>query len=268
MLLFDMHTHCFPDALAPKALPRLAEISACPYHGDGTYGDLCAKAAAAGCTGFMILHIATKAKQMNSVNNFAAACQKGNVYCFGSVFPTAENAVDELHRIRALGLMGVKFHPDYQEFFVNDPAVFPVYEAAAALGLPVVFHAGRDPYSPDVVHCTPKMLAEIADRFPSLQIIGAHMGGMEMDADVERYVVGRPNIWLDTAFATRSLTPARCGELIRKHGVDKVFFATDFPWSTVETELNFLMQAGLTAEELEKIRHENAERFFGITLSA
>ena len=40
MLLFDMHTHCFPDALAPKALPRLAEISACPYHGDGTYGDL------------------------------------------------------------------------------------------------------------------------------------------------------------------------------------------------------------------------------------
>ena len=35
----------------------------------------------------MILHIATKAKQMNSVNNFAAACQKGNVYCFGSVFP-------------------------------------------------------------------------------------------------------------------------------------------------------------------------------------
>ena len=127
MLLFDMHTHCFPDALAPKALPRLAEISACSYHGDGTYGDLCAKAAAAGCTGFMILHIATKAKQMNSVNNFAAACQKGNVYCFGSVFPTAENAVDELHRIRALGLKGVKFHPDYQEFFVNDPAVFPAY---------------------------------------------------------------------------------------------------------------------------------------------
>ena len=47
MLLFDMHTHCFPDALAPKALPRLAEISACSYHGDGTYGDLCAK----GCRG-------------------------------------------------------------------------------------------------------------------------------------------------------------------------------------------------------------------------
>ena len=136
MLIFDMHTHCFPDALAPKALPRLAEISRCAYHGDGTYGSLCEEAAAAGCAGFMILHIATKPSQMTSVNNFAAACQKGNAYCFGSVYPTAENAVDELHRIKALGLKGVKFHPDYQEFFVDDPAVFPVYEAAAALGLP------------------------------------------------------------------------------------------------------------------------------------
>ena len=54
MLIFDMHTHCFPDALAPKALPRLAEISRCAYHGDGTYGSLCEEAAAAGCAGFMI----------------------------------------------------------------------------------------------------------------------------------------------------------------------------------------------------------------------
>lgn len=267
MLIFDMHTHCFPDALAPKALPRLAEISQCPYYSDGTYGDLREKEFAAGCAGLMILHIATKPTQMTSVNNFAAACQKDGAYCFGSVFPTAENAVDELHRIHALGLKGVKLHPDYQEFFVNDPHIFPVYEAAAELGLPITFHAGRDPYSPDVVHCTPKMLAEIADRFPTLTIIGAHMGGMEMDADVEKYVIGKPNIYLDTAFATRSLSPARCGELIRHHGVDKVFFATDFPWSTVETERTLLEQTGLTGEELALIYHGNAERVFNIALS-
>lgn len=76
MLIFDMHTHCFPDALAPKALPRLAEISRCAYHGDGTYGSLCEEAAAAGCAGFMILHIATKPSQMTSVNNFAAAAKR------------------------------------------------------------------------------------------------------------------------------------------------------------------------------------------------
>lgn len=267
MLLFDMHTHCFPDALAPKALPRLAEISQSPYFGTGTYDDLRQKEFAAGCAGVMILHIATKPKQMTSVNNFAAACQTDGVFCFGSVFPTAENAIDELHRVKALGLMGVKLHPDYQEFFVNDPQVFPVYEAAAALGLPIAFHAGRDPYSPDVVHCTPAMLAEIADRFPALTIIAAHMGGMGMDDEVEKHLLGKPNVYFDTAFATHSLSPARCGKLIRRHGVEKVFFATDFPWSTIEAERALIEQTGLTEKERDLVYHGNAERVFGISLS-
>lgn len=267
MKIFDMHTHCFPDALAPKALPRLAEISQSPYYGNGTYDDLCEKMLAAGCTGAMILHIATKPSQMTSVNNFAAACQKGNFYCFGSVYPTAENAIEELHRIKLLGLKGIKFHPDYQEFFVNDPAVFPVYEAAAKLGLPAVFHAGRDPYSPDLVHCTPAMIAEIADHFPTLKIIAAHMGGMEMPDAVEEHLIGKENVYFDTAFATRTLDAARCGNLIRRHGVEKVFFATDFPWSTVETELDLLSQCGFTEDEMQLICHKNMERVFGITLA-
>ena len=267
MLIFDMHTHCFPDALAPKALPRLAAISQSPYYGDGTYANLREKMLAAGCSGAMILHIATKAKQMNSVNNFAADCQRDGFYSFGSVYPTDENALDELHRIHELGLKGIKLHPDYQEFFVNDPAVFPIYEEVAKLQLPIVFHAGRDPYSPDLVHCTPAMLAEVADHFPKLTIIAAHMGGMEMDADVEKYLLGKANVYFDTAFATRSLTPARCEELIRKHGVDKVFFATDFPWSTVETERQLLEQTALTKDELEWIFHGNFERVFKIHLA-
>lgn len=266
MKIFDMHTHCFPDALAGKALPKLAEISGCSYYGDGTYTDLCKRARDAGCCGFTILHIATKPAQMQSVNRFAAECRRDGVFCFGSVFPTDEAAPDMLDTIKALGLDGVKLHPDYQEFFVDDPAVFPVYEKAAALGLPITFHAGRDPYSPNIVHCTPKMLAEIADRFPTLTIIGAHMGGMERDADVEKYLVGKPNVWLDTAFATRWLSPERCAALVRRHGVERVLFATDFPWSTVETERAFLEESGLTANELELIYYKNAERLLGVKL--
>lgn len=267
MKVFDMHTHCFPDKLAVKALPTLAGICKNPYYGDGTYRDLCEKTTAAGCTGAMLLHIATKPTQMTAVNNFAAECQKGNFYSFGSVFPTAENAVEELHRIKTLGLKGVKLHPDYQGFFVDDPAVFPVYAAAAELGLPVVFHTGFDPYSPDIIHCHPKALAAAADRFPHLTIIAAHMGGMRMDSEVEKYLVGKPNVYFDTAFTTYSMNAARCAALIRMHGADKVFFATDFPWSTIDTELALLRECGLTEAELEMICAKNAERVFGITLA-
>lgn len=266
MKLFDAHTHCFPDALAGKALPKLAEVSGCIYHGSGTYASLCEKERAAGADGFLILHIATKPEQTEPVNRFAASCRRENILCFGSVYPTAENAAAALDSIKALGLDGVKLHPDYQNFFVDDPAVFPVYARAAELGLPITFHAGRDPYSPDVVHCTPQMLAEVSDRFPTLKIIAAHMGGMEMDGDVERCLVGRENVWLDTAFATRFLSPARCCALIRAHGVERVLFATDFPWSTIEAERTLLEQSGLSADELEQICHKNAERFFGLSL--
>ena len=266
MKIFDMHTHCFPDALAPKALPHLASICKNPYYGTGTYSDLCEKTLAFGGCGAMLLHIATKPSQMTSVNNFAAACQNGSFYSFGSVFPTAENAVDELRRIKTLGLKGVKLHPDYQGFFVDDPAIFPVYEAAAELRLPVVFHTGYDPYSPDVVHCPPKALAAVADRFPQLTIIAAHMGGMRMDAEVEKHLIGKPNVYFDTAYVTYSMDAARCGELIRRHGIDKVFFATDFPWSTIEAEFALLQQCSFTEEELQRICAENAERVFNIRL--
>ena len=266
MRIFDMHTHCFPDALAPKALPTLAAICKSPYYGDGTFDDLCRKLQEAGADGAMILHIATKPTQMTSVNNFAAACQRNGIFCFGSVFPTAENAVEELHRIKTLGLKGVKLHTDYQGFFVNDPAVFPVYETAAALGLPIVFHTGFDPYSPDVVHCPPRALAEVADRFPQLTIIAAHMGGMRMDQEVEQHLIGKPNVYFDTAYTTYSMNAARCGELIRRHGVEKVFFATDFPWSTIEAERALLDQIDFTDEERALLYYENANRVFGLSL--
>ena len=42
----------------------------------------------------------------------------------------------------------------------------------------------------------------------------------------------------------------------------------DSPWSTVSAEYALLRQAGLSEAELEMICHGNAERFFGITLSA
>ncbi len=266
MKIFDMHTHCFPDALAPKVLPHLSSICKSPYYGTGTYNDLREKTTASGGCGAMLLHIATKPTQMTSVNNFAAACQNGNFYSFGSVFPTAENAVDELYRIHALGLKGVKLHPDYQGFFVDDPAVFPVYAAAAELKLPIVFHAGYDPYSPNVVHCTPNALAAVADRFPNLTIIAAHMGGMRMDSEVEKHLLNKENVYFDTAYASFSLDADRCEEIIRRHGIEKVFFATDFPWSTIETELDLLKQCNFSENELELICSKNMERIFNIKL--
>ena len=126
MKYFDTHVHFFPDKLAGKALPRLREISQCPTYTDGTRGDTLAKFAQWGCVGGMVLHIATNAHQQTSVNRFAVESQGDGLYCFGSVYPYAENAIEAMGAIKEAGLHGIKLHPDYQEFFIGDEAALPL----------------------------------------------------------------------------------------------------------------------------------------------
>lgn len=266
MKYFDTHVHFFPDQLAGKALPKLREISKCETYSDGTRQGTVDKLAAWGCCGGMVLHIATNAHQQTSVNNFAQESQHDNLYCFGSVYPFADNALEELDRVKELGLYGIKLHPDYQEFMVADPKVLPIYAKAEQLGLPIAFHTGRDPLSPNLVHCPPDQLAKVADMFPKLTIIAAHMGGMDMPQEAAKHLAGKPNVYFDTAFASHFLTSAQLGELIQLHGADRVLFATDCPWSTVPAERELLLAAGLSPADLERVAYRNAEELFGITV--
>ena len=134
------------------------------------------------------------------------------------------------------------------------------------MGLPVAFHTGRDPLSPEVIHCQPQVLGKIAEMFPKLTIIAAHMGGMELPQEAAQYLAGKKNVYFDTAFASHFLTASQLGELIHLHGADRVLFATDCPWSTVPDERDLLEAAGLTPAEKEQIAYRNAEELFGITV--
>lgn len=264
MKYFDAHIHFFPDALAEKALSRLSKICGCPYYTSGTREDTVNKLAAWGCEGGMAYHIATNQKQQGSVNLFASQSQRDKIYCFGSVFPGAENALEELRRIKELGLHGVKLHPDYQEFLVQDEAAMAIYAEAERLGLPIAFHTGRDPYSPQLIHCPPKALGEIASYFPKLTVIAAHMGGMGLLEEAAKYLAGKKNVYFDTAFASYFLNARQLEELIRLHGPERVLFATDCPWSTVPAEREMLEATGLQAAEKEAIAWGNAEELFEI----
>jgi len=95
-----------------------------------------------------------------------------------------------------MGLKGIKFHPDYQKFFVDDKKMFPIYETAFGLGLIVVFHAGVDIGLPAPYHATPERLEKIVRTFPRCKVVAAHMGGFSLWDDVERFLVGTTYIWI------------------------------------------------------------------------
>jgi len=267
-MYFDTHIHYFPDFLAPKAMENLIRTCSLPHYSDGTYRDSLKKLKKWGCLGAAALHIATNPHQQVSVNNFAAETQKENLLCFGSVHPDAPDALLELRRIGDMGLRGIKFHPDYQDFYVHDKKMFPIYEEITRLGLPVAFHTGRDPYSPQDVHCMPERLREVADYFPDMRIIAAHMGGSYMPKDSAKYLAGKKNIWFDTAVISEFLTSQSFEELTRIVGIDRVFYATDCPWSSKTLITDIIENTNLSSDEKKRIYYQNALEFFELDIPA
>ena len=92
----------------------------------------------------------------------------------------------ERKMLKEAGIKGVKFHPEYQGFFVDDEKIFPIYETLFKEDFIIIFHAGVDLGFKEPYHCTPSRLKKVLDTFPGCMIIAAHMGGYRYWNDVEK----------------------------------------------------------------------------------
>lgn len=263
-MLIDFHTHCFPEKISERAIGSLSFASGGLFNNtDGTVTGLKEKMAADGVDASVVLNIATNAHQMPKVNDFAAAINdEKSIFSFGSVFPDAPDALDELDRIKALGLKGVKLHPDYQGFSVDDPKMIPIYKKISSLGLITVFHAGVDIGFPPPYGCTPDKSRGILKYFDT-PVVLAHLGGIGCYEQVIDLLCGQ-NVYLDTAFCYAMLPKCKALEIFEKHGCDRILFGTDIPWQTAPMTMRFLNTLGLSDSDMDKVTHKNAMKLLGI----
>ena len=127
-MIIDFHVHTFPDKIAPKAVGKLAVISGITPFTDGTVGDTIAKMDVIGIDVSVCLNIATRPGQERTINDTAARLfteSGGRLVGFGSVHPDSPDAVEELSRCKEIGLKGIKLHPDYEGFMVDDAKLWP-----------------------------------------------------------------------------------------------------------------------------------------------
>ena len=208
----------------------------------------------------VLLPIATKPSQQRIINDWASEQDGGRFIAFGSIHPDAEDFAEELDRIKTIGLHGIKLHPDYQDFMVNDRKLDPVYDEITRLELPVTFHAGYDCVSPDLIHCPPELAREAADRHKGMKMIFAHLGGNgEWDkvldiwpAAAERFILIR---------ALRLIVKTNIMEkIIKKHGSDRILFASDCPWQSPALIAQKIDSLKLSDGDKEKIYYKNAMR--------
>ena len=264
-MIIDFHVHAFPDALAAKALPLLYKCSGgVKPNYDATTRGLESYLAKNNVDYAVVLNIATNPHQEKKVNDFAISLlEKKNIIPFGSVHPDSPNALSELERLAKAGIRGIKLHPDYQHFFVDDDKMFPIYKKIAELGFITVFHAGVDIGYPKPVHCTPERLLRVLDLFDDAPVVAAHFGGWLLWDSVLEDLCGT-KVYLDTAFSSGKMPPDYAKELIKAHGADKVLLGSDMPWSDTLDEVRFVQSLDLSAEDEEKILSNNAKRLLNI----
>jgi len=264
-MYIDFHTHAYAEKIAKRTIDALVATAKMPSITDGTVSGLLNALDKNNVDKAVVLPIATKPTQHEVVNSWAKQIESDRIIPFGSVHPFGDDALEYLEKIKESGLKGIKLHPDYQGFEFDDKRVYPVYEKCAQLGLIVIIHAGFDPVSPQKIHATPKMIANVLSDIQNLTLVAGHLGGMQQWDGVYDILAGNfENLYLDTAFVHQFIKNELFEKIIKKNGAQKILLASDMPWENTKDEIDAVAKMNLSDEEKSLIYYKNAKRILNI----
>ena len=262
-MVIDFHAHIYTDDMAPKAIASVKRRMGVRVPGLGTVSDLRDSMEKSGVEKSIILPLAPLPKHVAPTNDFflATVANGDGLVPFGAIHPFQPDIEEELDRLIAAGVKGVKAVPFMQRFYPDDPKCDRLYDAVAERGMLLLLHAGKVPEDLPEFFGTPDRFARMAKRHPDLVVVLAHLGGWEMWSAVREYLIpAEENVYFDTAYISPSLSSEEAGDLIREIGADRVLFGTDYPWTDQAEEIEFVEGMDLPAREKRMILSQNARR--------
>ena len=159
---------------------------------------------------------------------------------FLSVDPTQPRWQDELHQgHQDFRLKGIKLLSMYAGFKPNQPDLDYLWEYATRHRLPVLLHTGTTFIDKAPLACTlPRLLDDVAIRFPKVKIIMAHLSH-PYEGECVVTIRKHPNVYADcSALHYRPFQLYHSLMLVQEYGVwDKVLFGSDYPFTTVDASL-------------------------------
>lgn len=275
-MIIDFHTHTFPDELAKKTIPYLESKAGFTAKTDGTISGLRKSMDKANISYSVLLPVVTNPKQTIKINDCAIENNKLDGFIsFGGMHPDFENYKEELKRLKDNGIKGIKFHPDYQNTFIDDKKYIDITNEAFRLGLIVIIHSGIDYGSTEVVRATPERIKNLLSKLEyDGTFILAHMGyTFKWDMIVEDFK--DTNVYFDLALCLGKLKmydkeydlvdEDTLIKFINTFGSDRLLFATDSPWMSQEESVNvFNSFKRISDSNKENILYKNAIRLLDI----
>ena len=261
--IIDFHTHAFPDAIAERAMTQLlAETDSVTAFLDGKLSSLLASMDTNGIEQSVLCSIATKPSQFEPIFKWSQQIQSDRIIPLASVHPHDPAGAEHIHQIAEAGLVGIKMHPYYQDFDMDDPLLDPLYEALQEKGLLLTMHTGFDFAFEWIDRAGPKRISNVLDKFPDLKLVTTHLGSWQQWDEVQEFLIGKP-IYMETSFSVKYLDHDQLRGMILAHRPEYILFGTDSPWTDQAEEIEAFATLGLPDELLEKIFYRNAKRLLG-----
>jgi predicted TIM-barrel fold metal-dependent hydrolase len=260
--MIDVHTHAYPPTLAAKAVAKVREYGIEPVT-DGTVEALLASMRENGIESSVVCSIATRPGQFPTLLEWCRGIRSSAVIPFPSVHPDDREAPAQLERVAAEGFRGVKLHPYYQGFDLDEPRLFPLYERIEALGLVLLMHTGYDLAFARFDRAGPARVLAVVERYPHLKLVTTHFGGWEDWERVEELLVGR-RIYMDVSHSEDEIGDERARRFLENHPAEYLLFGSDAPWSDPRRVRDWVR--GLLPDErrLRSLFQDNARRLLGV----
>lgn len=260
MKFIDIHAHVYPQNIAQKAADNVRAFYQIGRNMDGTPEMLLAQGEKAGISQYVILPVAIRPDKVDSINQFILEQVRLHpcFIPFATLHAEMDAIGDAATHIAGQSFKGIKIHPDCQKFSIDDPRLFPAYEAIAGK-LPLMLHMGDKRYH----FSHPSRLRKVMQLFPNLQVIAAHFGGYSM-YDTACRMLRDTNCIMDVSSSLMFMEPGQAEYYINLYGAERMAFGTDYPvWDPVEETRRFL-ELDLTMEQKEQIAWKTASRFLAL----
>ena len=255
-MIIDFHAHIYPAKIAEKATESIKAFYGITESLNGIPEELIKSGSKIGVGKYIVHSCATKVNQVVSINDYLISEMNAHkeFVGFGTIQKGFEAFEVEIKRIRAAGIRGIKIHPDFQQFQADDPWMDDVYEVCAAEKMIVLFHAGDARFD----FSGPVRISHVLEKHPNLDVVAAHFGGYsEWDASYE-YLAGK-RVWFDTSSSLWKLPLSEAKKIMKKQGVEKMLFGSDFPMWDHEGELKRFDTLGLIGNDRDAVLYKNAE---------
>jgi len=254
--IIDFHAHAFPDQVAASAIPYLEKEGDVKAMHDGRVASLLGLMDRDNVEKSVICSIATRPAQFEAILDWSRQVNSERIIPFPSFHPADPDMLTHIIRIKDEGFKGIKMHPYYQQFFLDDPALYPAYEKISELGLILVMHTGFDIAFPRIRRCDPLQILTVMTRFPELKMVTTHLGAWRQWPEVEDMLAGR-KIYMDVSYTLDQIDPQAARRIILKHPKEYILFGTDSPWSGAQKTRKHLQMLNLGAEREGLILREN-----------